>query len=69
MKEVTLGIDIGGTNTVFGVVNNKGTIIFKDSIPTNGMEPASSLFERLFEKFNNSFQHYSKEYKIIGIGM
>jgi len=69
MKDVTLGIDIGGTNTVFGIVNKRGTIIFKDSILTNGMEPANNLFERLFEKFNNSFHHYSKEYKIVGIGM
>ncbi len=69
MKDVTLGIDIGGTNTVYGIVNKRGTIIFKDSIPTNGMEPATNLFERLFEKFNNSFQHYEKEYRIVGIGM
>jgi glucokinase len=69
MKDVTLGIDIGGTNTVFGIVNKKGTIIFKDSISTNALEPAGNLFERLFEKFGNSFQHYSKEYRIVGIGM
>ena len=69
MKDVTLGIDIGGTNTVFGIVNKKGSIIFKDSISTNGLEPAENLFERLFEKFNNSFQHYSKEYRIVGVGM
>lgn len=69
MKDVTLGIDIGGTNTVFGIVDKKGSIIFKDSIPTNGMEPASALFERLFEKFKISFQSYSKEYSLVGIGM
>ncbi len=69
MKNVALGIDIGGTNTVFGIVDEKGNLIFKGSIPTNGMEPATKLFERLFDKFNNLFHEYSSEYKIVGIGM
>ncbi len=69
MKDVTLGIDIGGTNTLYGIVDEKGNIIFKNSIPTNGMEPAEKLFERLFEIFNEKFQEYSSEYKVIGIGM
>jgi glucokinase len=69
MKDVTLGIDIGGTNTVFGIVDAKGNIIFSDSIPTLGMEPAEDLFERLFEAFNDKFKQYSDEYKLVGIGM
>ena len=28
----SLGIDIGGTNTVFGLVDSRGQIIKKDSI-------------------------------------
>ena len=69
MKNVALGIDIGGTNTVFGIVDEKGNLIFKGSIPTNAMEPATKLFERLFAKFNNLFEEYSSEYEIVGIGM
>ena len=69
MKNVTLGIDIGGTNTLFGIVDEKGNIIFKNSIPTNGMEPAEKLFERLFNIFNEKFNDYSNEYSIVGIGM
>jgi glucokinase len=69
MKDVTLGIDIGGTNTVFGIVDKKGKIIFKDSIPTNGMEPAEILFERLFKLFNERFAALGNKYKLVGIGM
>ena len=69
MKNVTLGIDVGGTNTVFGIVDEKGKIVFKDSIQTNGMEPAERLFERIFEKFNEKFKGFIADYKIVGIGM
>ncbi len=36
MQELALGIDIGGTNTAFGIVNRRGTIITKGSLPTTG---------------------------------
>ena len=69
MTDVTLGIDIGGTNTVFGIVTEKGEIVFKESIPTNGMEPAEDLFERIFNKFDESFKKHSSEYNLVGIGV
>lgn len=69
MTNVTLGIDIGGTNTLFGIVDEKGKIIFKESIETNGMEPAENLFERLFESFNKKFNKINTEYNLVGIGM
>lgn len=69
MTDVTLGIDIGGTNTVFGVVTEKGEIVFKESISTQGMEPAEDLFERIFNKFHKSFKQYSNDYVIVGIGV
>ncbi len=69
MTNVTLGIDIGGTNTVFGIVTEKGKIIFKESIPTRGIEPAEELFERIFATFDKAFQQYSDNYKLVGIGV
>ncbi len=69
MTDIALGIDIGGTNTVFGIVTEKGEIIFKESIPTQGMEPAEDLFERIFHKFDESFKQYSSDYTIVGIGV
>ncbi len=36
MQELALGIDIGGTNTAFGIVNRRGAIIAKGSVPTTG---------------------------------
>ena len=35
-KPYVVGIDIGGTNTVFGIVDARGTIIASSSIKTSG---------------------------------
>ena len=32
MKEITIGIDIGGTNTKFGIVDRAGNVLFQDRI-------------------------------------
>ena len=69
MIDVALGIDIGGTNTVYGFVDSNGKIIFKDSIPTNGMEPAEKLFERLFADCKYKYESIKKDYNLIGIGI
>ena len=29
MKKVAIGVDIGGTNTVFGIVDGEGSVLFK----------------------------------------
>ena len=35
MKPYVLGIDIGGTNTVFGIVDARGNVIASSSIMTH----------------------------------
>ena len=34
MKPYVVGIDIGGTNTVFGIVDARGQVVASDSIKT-----------------------------------
>jgi len=69
MKDVTLGIDIGGTNTVFGFIDKEGNCIAESSIPTNANEKAELLFSRLFGKAKELFNGKSDEYKLVGIGV
>ena len=40
-------IDIGGTNTIYGFITRKGTIVFHDEIPTNGSKPILDLIGRI----------------------
>ncbi len=68
-KEVALGIDIGGTNTVFGFVDKEGNCIADSSIPTNAHEEAELLFSRLFAKVKEVFKGISDNYKLVGIGV
>ena len=68
MKKIVLGIDIGGTNTVFGLIEKSGNILFIEHIPTLGHEPADSLVNRLAEKVD-SFLEDHPEGELAGIGV
>ena len=66
---VAIGIDIGGTNTVFGFVDKEGKLVYESSILTNSYEKAELLFDRLFKKINEDFNDYSSDYELVGIGI
>ena len=69
INDFVMGIDIGGTNTVYGFINRKGEIIHYDQIPTNGDKPIYNLLDRL-EKHLKDFldANSTKNLKGIGIG-
>lgn len=69
MLEVVLGIDIGGTNTVFGLVDREGKIAFSDSIPTVGEKSGEDFFKRLFNEFNEKFENLKDQFALMGIGI
>ena len=46
-SSVVLGIDIGGTNTVYGFISRDGHIYTHEEIPTRGQEPVSDLVDRI----------------------
>ena len=66
---VVVGIDIGGTNTVFGFVDAEGNLIYESSLPTNANEKAELLFDRLFGKIDEDFKKFSAKYELCGIGI
>ena len=67
--DVTLGIDIGGTNTVFGFVDKDGKCVAQSSILTNSNEESSLFFPRLFAEIESLIQNINKNYNFIGIGI
>ncbi|MDP3150756.1 MAG: ROK family protein, partial [Ignavibacteria bacterium] len=67
--QVVLGIDIGGTNTVFGLVDEKGKCYLKNQIPTEAQLSAEFLFSRLFESFNAEFEQIRADFELVGIGL
>lgn len=67
--EVAIGIDIGGTNTVFGFVSKDGKCFYESSIPTYAHKSAEQLFERLFTAINKAQKKFEKKLEIMGIGV
>lgn len=68
-KKVAIGIDVGGTNTAFGFIDEVGNCVYESSIPTYSEQSADQLFERLFRKMEDDFKKYSDVYELAGIGI
>lgn len=68
-KQVALGIDIGGTNTKFGLVNHRGEILEKGSLKTDDHEKAEDFIEALFEKVKPMMNRHCSEKQFDGIGV
>ena len=69
MKEVALGIDIGGTFTKFGFIERSGEAIFDSSISTAGHKDIASYQKVLADEIKSSFRQFENEYKIVGVGI
>jgi glucokinase len=67
-KRVALGIDIGGTNTAFGLVDSDGTCLHEESFATLAHEPFSFFLARLSEKINGIGERLADECVVEGIG-
>ena len=45
VKPYVIGVDLGGTNTVFGIVNQRGDVLYDDSIRTQEFSTAEAFVE------------------------
>ncbi len=69
MTEVCIGIDIGGTNTIFGIVDKNGRVLAEDSIKTSDHEEAEDFLKSLATKMNHTISEISEPIKLKGIGI
>jgi glucokinase len=65
-KNLALGVDVGGTNSVFGLCDENGTLFFEESISTKECETPEELVERIYQRIK-AIGHLSNV-KGIGIG-
>ncbi len=65
IEHVALGIDIGGTNTAFGLVNREGEVLFEESVSTTTFEKPEFLVDEVFRVIEK--EGYLK--KLLGIGI
>jgi len=66
---LAIGIDIGGTNTEYGIVNHRGEILLKGKIRTDGYDSVEPYIDELYENLWPIIETYKKHGNIIGIGM
>lgn len=68
-NELAIGIDIGGTNTKYGLVNHRGDIIAKGDIRTDIHSQVESFIEALYEVLQPIMHEHSSEGRVKGIGI
>lgn len=68
-KPYVLGIDIGGTNTVFGIVDARGVVIASSSIKTLKHAAFSDYIDELHTEVTRLLKANDAENKILGIGI
>ncbi|MBP3537384.1 MAG: ROK family protein [Muribaculaceae bacterium] len=69
MKPYVLGIDIGGTNTVFGIVDARGNVIASSSIKTGKHANFDDYLEDLYTEATRLIEANDATDKIQGIGI
>ena len=68
-KPYVVGIDIGGTNTVFGIVDARGTVLASSSIKTRKHADINDYINELHEELTKLIEANDAEDKIAGIGI
>ena len=68
-KPYVVGLDIGGTNTVFGIVDARGTIIASGSIKTNKFNEVEDYVNELHTELFRLLEQNNATDKIMGIGV
>lgn len=66
-QRLALGIDIGGTNTSYGLVDEKGVVVVKDKMPTTGHGSVHDYINVLSARIEDMSQGHAGN--IIGIGV
>lgn len=68
-QQYAIGIDIGGTNTKFGLVNHRGDVSYHGSIPTDKHEDINGFIEELFHAIAPAIEEVGGNHFIRGIGI
>ncbi len=69
MKEVVIGIDIGGTYTKYGIIDRAGNCLDEDFLSTSTYKEFNAYIENLHSHIENSYQSINDDLSIVGIGI
>ena len=68
-NELAVGIDIGGTNTKYGIVNHRGDILVKGDLRTDAYTEVEDFIDALYEKLHPVMLEQEVHGTIKGIGI
>ena len=68
-NEFAIGIDIGGTNTKYGIVNHRGDIVEKGELKTDDYPTVELFINALYEVLTPIIRRHIKDGKVKGIGI
>src|SRR6476620_429262 len=68
-SEYAIGIDIGGTNTKYGLVNHRGEIIKKGELKTDAYPTIEGYINALYETLMPIIDGNTRDGKVKGIGI
>ncbi len=69
MRQITIGIDIGGTNSVIGVVDKQGTVICHESVLTANYNTAELFVDECAKVITKLLKTIPEKSELIGIGI
>ena len=69
LKPYVVGMDIGGTNTVFGIVDQEGNVVCQDSIKTKAYPVIDDYVNAIGEKLDALIATVGGKDKIQGMGV
>jgi glucokinase len=68
-QQLAVGIDIGGTNTVFGIVDHRGEIHYRGAISTKKYDDVNLYMNELYEAVQPAIEQVGGVQYIKGIGI
>lgn len=69
MKELVVGIDIGGTNTKIGIVDREGNLLHHTSIETTAYIEVEDYFNGMADTVKMLCKNLTADQKLVGIGV
>lgn len=69
MKKLAVGIDIGGTHTVFGLVDRDGNNLVQDSIFTKDFPLFDDFVQEIIQRIKKLQLKNGSDFQIVGLGV
>src|SRR5688572_2401814 len=68
-SEYAIGIDIGGTNTKYGIVNHRGEILEKGELKTDDYPNIEDFIDALYKALMPLVERNTQDGKVKGVGV